>query len=125
MPPPICAPEEFCTAALRARNRAGIQEVGAPIEIERWRGLAALDRPGPLQDNRGKRAKEESARGCGFISMSPFSAMKPPEDNEQIMIDSIPVMAWRCVWRIATYCQAQQFAHTYAQKHLRSRKRPD
>jgi hypothetical protein len=27
--------------------------VGA-IEIERWRGLAALDRPGPLQDNRGK-----------------------------------------------------------------------
>src|SRR5580658_6872638 len=43
------------------------------IEIERWRGLAALDRPRALQDNRGKRAKEESAHGCGFIRMSSFS----------------------------------------------------
>ncbi len=25
-----------------------------------------------------------------------FSAMKPPEDNERIMIDSMPAMAWRC-----------------------------
>ena len=43
-----------------------------------------------------ERAKEESANGCGFISMSCLSAMKPPEDNERIMIDSKPVMAWRC-----------------------------
>jgi PAS domain-containing protein len=70
--------------------------VAGAIEIERWRGLAALDRPGPLQDNRGKRAKGESAHGCGFISMSSFSAMKPPEDKEGTMIDSLPVMAWRC-----------------------------
>jgi hypothetical protein len=74
----------------------GTPDVADGIEIERWRGLAALDRPGPLQDNRGKRAKDESAHGCGFISGSSFSAMKPPEDNERIMIDSMPVMAWRC-----------------------------
>jgi hypothetical protein len=66
------------------------------IEIERWRGLVALDRPARLQDNRGERAKEESAHGCGFISLPSFSAMKPPEDSERIMIDSLPVMAWRC-----------------------------
>jgi PAS domain-containing protein len=74
----------------------GIPGIAGAIEIEQWRGLAVLDRPGPLQDNRGKRAKEESAHGCGFISTSSFSAMKPPEDNERIMIDSMPVMAWRC-----------------------------
>jgi PAS domain-containing protein len=51
---------------------------------------------GVISDNRGKRAKEESANGFGFISVPSFSAMKPPEDSEQIMIDSIPVMAWRC-----------------------------
>jgi PAS domain-containing protein len=28
--------------------------------------------------------------------MSSFSAMKPPEDKEGTMIDSLPVMAWRC-----------------------------
>jgi len=64
----------------------GSPGVAGAIEIERWRGLAALDRPAPLQDNRGKRAREESAHGCGFISISSFSAMKPPEDNERIMI---------------------------------------
>jgi len=71
----------------------GTPGVAGAIEIERWRALAALDRPGPLQDNRSKRAKEESAHGCGCISMSSFSAMKPPEDNERIMIDPTPVMA--------------------------------
>jgi len=74
----------------------GTPGVAGAIEIERWHGLAALDRPGPLQDNRGKRAKEESAHGRGFISMSSFSAMKPQGDNERIMIDSMPVMPWRC-----------------------------
>src|ERR1700691_2881017 len=70
--------------------------VAGAIEIERWRGLAALDQPGPLEDNRSQCAKEESAHDCGFISRSSFSAMKPPEDNERIMIDSMPVTAWRC-----------------------------
>ena len=56
----------------------------------------ALDRPGPLEDNRGKRAREESAHGRRFISVPSFSAMKPPEDSERIRIDSIPVMASRC-----------------------------
>jgi hypothetical protein len=74
----------------------GTPGVAGAIEIERWRGLAALDRPGPLQDNRGKRAKDESAHGCGFISMSSFSAMKPPEDKDGTMIDSLLVMVWRC-----------------------------
>jgi hypothetical protein len=39
----------------------GTPGVAGSIEIERWRGPATLDRPGPLQDNPGKRAGEEPA----------------------------------------------------------------
>jgi hypothetical protein len=53
--------------------RGGTQGVAGTIQIERWCGLATLDQPGPLQDNRSKRPKENSAHGCGFISMSSFS----------------------------------------------------
>jgi hypothetical protein len=56
--------------------------VAGAIKIERWRGPAALYRAGPLHDNGGKRAKEESAHGRDFISVPYFSAMKPLEDNE-------------------------------------------
>jgi hypothetical protein len=51
----------------------GTPAVAGAIEIERWRGLAALDRPGLDQDNRDRRAKEESDPGCGSISMSSLS----------------------------------------------------
>jgi PAS domain-containing protein len=29
-------------------------------------------------------------------SRASLSVMKPPEDDERIMIDSIPIMVWRC-----------------------------
>jgi formate hydrogenlyase transcriptional activator len=74
----------------------GIPGVAGAIEIERWCGPAALDRAGPVQDNGGARANEESAHGRGFISRALFSAMKPPEDNERSVIDTMPVMVWRC-----------------------------
>jgi hypothetical protein len=83
------------STAVSSKCWAGLQTL--PMASKSSGGAdSPLDRPGPLQDNRGKRAKDESAHGCGFISGSSFSAMKPPEDNERIMIDSMPVMAWRC-----------------------------
>src|SRR5882724_4719993 len=66
----------------------GTPGVADAIEIERWRGPATLDRAGPLQDNGASAPSEPSARGRGLISVLSFSAMKPPEDNELIMIDS-------------------------------------
>ena len=50
----------------------GIPGVAGAIEIERWRGPAALDQAGPVQDNGSERAKEESAHGRGFISVPSF-----------------------------------------------------
>jgi hypothetical protein len=71
--PPNRAWRERDSTAVKSKSKARFQTLPGTIEIERWRALAALDRPGPIQDNRGKRAKEESAHGCGFISMSSFS----------------------------------------------------
>jgi hypothetical protein len=48
------------------------------------------------------------------------------ETPGELMLIDDHLRAETCVWRIATYCQAQQFAHTRtAQKHLQSLKRPD
>ena len=46
-------------------------------------------------------------------------------DREYWRVDASAFRA--CVWRIATYCQAQQFAHTREapKKHMGNRKRPD
>src|SRR5271155_3153162 len=87
---------------------AGTATHSTAVSSKCWAGLQALPVPSKssgdadsprwtdrgLQDNRSKRAKEESAHGCGFIGVSSFS--EAPEDNERIMIDSMPVMAWRC-----------------------------
>ena len=59
--PTFAAASGEAASAVSMTPRGGTPGVAGAIEIEQWRGLAALDRPGPLQDNRGKRAKEESA----------------------------------------------------------------
>jgi hypothetical protein len=73
----------------------GTPGVAGAVEIERWRGPAALDRPGLLQDNLRKQAKEKSAHGRRFISVPSFSALKPPEDSERHHDGLMLAMAWR------------------------------